>query len=173
MWQDKSISNQFRPAILQTFGDIAQAIGPHFETYLSVVGQVLQAAANVTSNENSAMELIEYIISLREGIMDAWSGAILAMKTKGRFEIVGVNHLINKDDSNIIGALRRAYVCYVASYCSRPKSKRGSSAIDHGCHWVRTIEPRDMSSQTADMNTVTSPIHFPVANILSSFARTG
>lgn len=78
--QDKTVSNQFRPAILQTFGDIAQAIGPHFETYLSVVAQVLQAAASVTMNENSAFEMLDYIISLREGIMDAWSGAILAMK---------------------------------------------------------------------------------------------
>ena len=41
---------------------------------------MLQAAANVTMNENSAFEMLDYIISLREGIMDAWSGAILAMK---------------------------------------------------------------------------------------------
>lgn len=80
--QDKSVSNQFRPAILQTFGDIAQAIGPHFETYLSVVAQVLQTAATVTMGENAAFEMFDYVISLREGIMDAWSGAILAMKTK-------------------------------------------------------------------------------------------
>ena len=31
-------------------------------------------------NENPAFEMLDYIISLREGIMDAWSGAILAMK---------------------------------------------------------------------------------------------
>ena len=80
--QDKSVSNQFRPAILQTFGDIAQAIGSHFETYLSVVAQVLQSAANVTMGENAAFEMFDYVISLREGIMDAWSGAILAMKSK-------------------------------------------------------------------------------------------
>ena len=80
--QDKSISNQFRPAILQTFGDVAQAIGPHFETYLSVVAQVLQTAATVTMGENAAFDMFDYVISLREGIMDAWSGAILAMKTK-------------------------------------------------------------------------------------------
>ncbi|KAL2038575.1 hypothetical protein N7G274_008623 [Stereocaulon virgatum] len=79
---DKSISNQFRPAILQTFGDIAQAIGPHFETYLSVVAQVLQTAASVTMGENAGLEMFDYIVSLREGVMDAWSGAILAMKSK-------------------------------------------------------------------------------------------
>lgn len=74
------LNNQLKPAILQTFGDIAQAIGPHFETYLSVVAQVLQAAATVTLNEHAVYEMIDYLTSLREGIMDAWSGAILAMK---------------------------------------------------------------------------------------------
>jgi len=81
---DKSISNQFRPAILQTFGDIAQAIGPHFETYLSVVAQVLQSAASVNMVDNAAFEMLDYVISLREGIMDAWSGAILAMRKEKR-----------------------------------------------------------------------------------------
>jgi importin subunit beta-1 len=75
-----SLSNQFKPAILQCFGDIAQAIGPQFETYLSVVGQVLQQAAGVQIEADTGFEMVEYIISLREGIMDAWSGIILAMK---------------------------------------------------------------------------------------------
>ena len=88
--QDKSISNQFRPAILQTFGDIAQAIGFHFETYLSVVAQVLQTAASVTMGENAAFEILDYVISLREGIMDAWSGAILAMKSKRTYSNIEV-----------------------------------------------------------------------------------
>jgi importin subunit beta-1 len=79
------LSNQFKPAILQCFGDIAQAIGPHFETYLSVVAQVLQQAANVNIG-TEAYDLYDYVISLREGIMDAWSGIILAMKQgKGRY----------------------------------------------------------------------------------------
>ena len=80
-----NLGNQFKPAILQCFGDIAQAIGGHFETYLSVVGQVLQQAANINAPpEQSSMEMIEYVISLREGIMDAWSGVVQAMKTSGK-----------------------------------------------------------------------------------------
>ena len=75
---------QLKPAILQTFGDIAQAIGPHFQAYLSVIAQVLRAAANVTLNENAGYEMIEYVTSLREGIMDAWSGVILALKNSKR-----------------------------------------------------------------------------------------
>lgn len=78
--QSTSLSNQFKPAILQCFGDIAQAIGPHFETYLSVVGQVLQQAANVTMGPDGAYDMLDYVISLREGIMDAWGGIIIAMK---------------------------------------------------------------------------------------------
>ncbi|TKA36769.1 hypothetical protein B0A54_11639 [Friedmanniomyces endolithicus] len=77
-----SLGNQFKPAILQCFGDIAQAIGGQFETYLSVVGQVLQQAAGISAQgENvGSFEMLDYIVSLREGIVDAWSGIINALR---------------------------------------------------------------------------------------------
>lgn len=78
------MGNQFKPAILQCFGDIACAIGGHFEAYLSVVAQVLQQAANVTASPEGSYEMFDYVISLREGIMDAWSGIIGAMKDSGK-----------------------------------------------------------------------------------------
>lgn len=31
-------------------------------------------------SDNGAFEMLDYVISLREGIMDAWSGIILALK---------------------------------------------------------------------------------------------
>ncbi|MCJ1408412.1 karyopherin beta [Ptychographa xylographoides] len=79
-----ALSNQFKPAILQCFGDIAQSIGPHFETYLSVVATVLQQAAHVSSGPDTAYDMYDYVTSLREGIMDAWSGIILAMKSNSQ-----------------------------------------------------------------------------------------
>ncbi|KAK5636156.1 hypothetical protein RRF57_011868 [Xylaria bambusicola] len=82
--RSSALSNQFKPAILQCFGDIASAIGGHFETYLSVVAQVLQQAAAVTAAPDGSYEMYDYVISLREGIMDAWGGIIGAMKISGK-----------------------------------------------------------------------------------------
>jgi importin subunit beta-1 len=82
--QSTQLSNQFKPAILQTFGDIAQAIGGFFETYLSVVAQVLQQAGGINVASDGPYEMHDYVISLREGIMDAWDGIIVAMKSGGK-----------------------------------------------------------------------------------------
>ncbi|KAH6689501.1 armadillo-type protein [Plectosphaerella plurivora] len=79
-----ALSNQFKPAILQCFGDIAGAIGGHFETYLSVIAQVLQQAATVTASPEGPIEMFDYVVSLREGIMDAWGGIVGAMKQSGK-----------------------------------------------------------------------------------------
>ncbi|KAG5796478.1 hypothetical protein H9Q69_004490 [Fusarium xylarioides] len=78
--RNTTLANQFKPAILQCFGDIAGAIGGHFETYLSVVAQVLEQATTVTASPEGPYEMYDYVVSLREGIMDAWGGIIGAMK---------------------------------------------------------------------------------------------
>lgn len=83
--QSTTLGNQFKPAILQSFGDIAQAIGGAFESYLSVVAQVLQQAAGISTQENAQnFEMLDYIVSLREGIMDAWSGIIMALRASDK-----------------------------------------------------------------------------------------
>ena len=78
--QSDKLNNQLKPSILQTFGDIANAIGTHFETYLTVVAQVLQQAAGVSVAPDVSYDMLDYILSLREGIMDAWGGILLAFK---------------------------------------------------------------------------------------------
>lgn len=86
--QSTSLANQFKPAILQCFGDIATAIGGHFETYLSVVAQVLQQAASVSATPDGSFEMYDYVVSLREGIMDAWGGIVNAMKNGGKSKLL-------------------------------------------------------------------------------------
>ncbi|KAJ5091263.1 hypothetical protein NUU61_006133 [Penicillium alfredii] len=78
----RTSSNQLKPAILETFGDIAQAIGTNFDTYLSTVGTVLQQASVVTTSSDLPYDMVDYIVSLREGIMDAWGGILLTYKGK-------------------------------------------------------------------------------------------
>ncbi|RDW90181.1 karyopherin beta [Aspergillus mulundensis] len=75
-----SQTNQLKPAILETFGDIAQAIGGEFVKYMGVVGQVLKQASLVTASNDVTIEMLDYVISLREGIMDAWGGILIAFK---------------------------------------------------------------------------------------------
>ncbi|KAK4164180.1 armadillo-type protein [Cladorrhinum sp. PSN259] len=110
-----ALSNQFKPAILTCFGDIAGAIGGHFETYLTVVAQVLQQAATVTASADGSYEMFDYVITLREGIMDAWGGIIGAMKMANKSEVLKqyvntIFELLNviANDQNRSEALMRA-----------------------------------------------------------------
>ena len=45
---------------------------------------MLQQAATVSATAEGSYELFDYVISLREGIMDAWGGIIGAMKSSGK-----------------------------------------------------------------------------------------
>jgi importin subunit beta-1 len=110
-----ALANQFKPAILQCFGDIAGAISGHFETYLTVVAQVLQQAATITAGADGSYEMFDYVVALREGIMDAWGGIIGAMKTSGKTGVLqpfvpSVFELLNSiaNDANRSEALMRS-----------------------------------------------------------------
>ena len=119
--QSTTLSTQFKPAILQCFGDIANAIGGHFETYLSVVAQVLQQAANVTATPEGSYEMYDYVISLREGIMDAWSGIIGAMKFsgKGKSASLHIHFSVLTVYSPRTRALRPVHLPHFGSYRQR------------------------------------------------------
>lgn len=108
--QSTALANQFKPAILQCFGDIAGAIEGHFETYLSVVAQVLQQAAGVQASPDGSYEMYDYVISLREGIMDAWGGIIGAMKAGNKSMYLSML-MLSKISSNVyLAALLQPYV---------------------------------------------------------------
>ena len=83
-----TLSNQLKPSILETFGDIAQAIRVHFEKYLAIVAQVLQQAAGVTVAQDVSRDMLEYVILLREGIVDAWGGILLAFKGSDKMQLL-------------------------------------------------------------------------------------
>ena len=86
--QSNGFNQAYKPAILQCFGDIAQAIGGAFDTYLPVVMTVLQQAASINAGADASMEMLEYVLSLREGIMDAYDGIIIALKSSGKANVL-------------------------------------------------------------------------------------
>ena|SRR5687767_10875546 len=136
--QSTTLAQQFKPAILQCFGDIAGAIGGHFETYLSVVAQVLEQASTVQAGADGPYEMYDYVISLREGIMDAWGGIIGAMKTsdKSMLNIYGYKNQVLTLRSRSLEAIRRLDLPAPQLDCHRPEPQRVPHEGSHGCHWV-------------------------------------
>ena len=45
---------------------------------------MLQQAATITPGADGSYEMYDYVVALREGIMDAWGGIIGAMKSSGK-----------------------------------------------------------------------------------------
>lgn len=111
---NSGLRDTLKPAVLVTFGDIAQAIGVHFQTYLSVVAQVLQQASSVTLANDVDADTVQYVISLREGIMDSWGGILLAYKGTPQIAalqpyvepIFQLLHLISTDSQRSEGLMR-------------------------------------------------------------------
>ena len=131
------MGNQFKPAILQCFGDISQAILGAFETYLPIVGQVLQQASSVSMTTEANFEMMDYITSLREGIMDAWDGIIIAMKSSGKsmYPAPVFRQIVNDHSSNtrpILGLYLRA-----PAHCpDGHQPHRGPSPVIMRRYWV-------------------------------------
>ena len=77
--QNQSLHRSVKPPVLSTFGDIALAIGGAFEPYLQVALMMLFQASQTRAPEDDD-ELIEYVNSLREGILEAYTGIVQGMK---------------------------------------------------------------------------------------------
>lgn len=82
--QDDSVHRAVKPQILSSFGDVAMAIGDRFESYLPHVAPVLQGAAGMCMEmagrtQAGDEDQVDYINSLRQGILDAWTGIINGM----------------------------------------------------------------------------------------------
>lgn len=84
--ESTTVSRMVKPSILAVFGEIALAIGAAFEGYLPVVMQLLQQAATLGSGtrDQTGFEMLDYIDSLNEGILEAYSGVILGLKGAGK-----------------------------------------------------------------------------------------
>jgi len=78
-----SLNRDVKPPILSCFGDIAFAIGGHFDKYLPIVMEVLNQASQTTVDQDD-FELVEYLDNLREGIFEAYTGILHGLRSDNK-----------------------------------------------------------------------------------------
>ena len=87
--QSPLLHRNVKPHILSCFGDIALAIGPAFEAYLSTAMAVLQQASMVqNAPESTDYEMMEYVNDLREGIAEAYVGIVSGFRSADKADVL-------------------------------------------------------------------------------------
>ncbi|XP_031259923.1 importin subunit beta-1 [Pistacia vera] len=78
-----------KPPIFSCFGDIALAIGENFEKYLMYAMPMLQSAADLSAHTSGADDdMTEYTNSLRNGILEAYSGIFQGFKNSPKTQLL-------------------------------------------------------------------------------------
>lgn len=85
-----------KPPIFSCFGDIALAIGVHFEKYLPYVLPMMQGAAEICAQmDTNDEELMDYGNQLRRSIFEAYSGILQGFKgSKSELMLPHAGHLL-------------------------------------------------------------------------------
>eukprot|EP00931_Biecheleriopsis_adriatica_P086256 TRINITY_DN60967_c0_g1_i1.p1 TRINITY_DN60967_c0_g1~~TRINITY_DN60967_c0_g1_i1.p1 ORF type:complete len:854 (+),score=205.76 TRINITY_DN60967_c0_g1_i1:68-2629(+) len=87
--QNPNVDRKIKAAIMTCFGDLALAITGEFEKYLAPVVQMLTEASKTRLEDGPAgnEEWIEYLNSLREGVLEAYSGIIHGLKDANKLHL--------------------------------------------------------------------------------------
>jgi len=87
--QNPVVDRKIKAAIITCFGDIALAVTGEFEKYLPPVVQMLQEASRTTLQDGPAgnEEWIEYLNSLREGVLEAYTGIIHGLREANKLHL--------------------------------------------------------------------------------------
>lgn len=80
--QNPVVERKIKPAIMSCFGDIALAITGDFEKYLAPVVRMLHEASSTRLHHVASPneEWVEYLNSLREGVLEAYTGIIHGLR---------------------------------------------------------------------------------------------
>jgi importin subunit beta-1 len=85
--QSPVLNRTVKPHVISVFADIAMAIEGEFERYASIVLGILKQAGEVNINSNDE-DLIEYINTLRNSILEAYTGIIQGLKEGHKQELL-------------------------------------------------------------------------------------
>ncbi|XP_051130682.1 importin subunit beta-1-like [Andrographis paniculata] len=81
--QSSELHRSVKPPIFSCFGDIALAIGEHFEKYIGYALPMMQSAAEMCAQiDNTDEEMVDYGNQLRRSIFEAYSGILQGFKNR-------------------------------------------------------------------------------------------
>eukprot|EP00562_Extubocellulus_spinifer_P003635 CAMPEP_0178537046 /NCGR_PEP_ID=MMETSP0696-20121128/36395_1 /TAXON_ID=265572 /ORGANISM="Extubocellulus spinifer, Strain CCMP396" /LENGTH=871 /DNA_ID=CAMNT_0020169277 /DNA_START=56 /DNA_END=2671 /DNA_ORIENTATION=+ len=169
--QNQSLHRSVKPPVLSSFGDIALAIGGQFELYLQVSLMMLFQASQTRAPEDDD-ELIEYVNSLREGILEAYTGIVQGLKDGGKAAalmpytdaIFSFLDMLSQDETRDIEVLGKAVGLLgdvastvgsaVKEYLSRPFVSKlladahatGDATIMETCTWAGAVIQQALQS---------------------------
>jgi len=78
--QNPMLNRNVKPLILSAFGDIALAVGAHFEKYMQVTMTMMVQAAATTAGDGSNPDMVDYVTKLRVGILEAFTGILNGLR---------------------------------------------------------------------------------------------
>ncbi|KAK6464775.1 armadillo-type protein [Scheffersomyces coipomensis] len=78
------VRKELRPLILSCFGDVAAAIGNNFNVYTSLVIQICELASQLEP-ENGSIEALEYVVSVKEAVLDCYVGIVGGLNGEPQF----------------------------------------------------------------------------------------
>ena len=81
--QDSALNRSVKPHVLSCFGDIALALEGMFEPYLQVTLMMLLQASQTRAPDDDE-DLIDFVNTLREGILEAYTGIIQVRELERR-----------------------------------------------------------------------------------------
>mmetsp|Transcript_30862 Transcript_30862/g.52813 ORF Transcript_30862/g.52813 Transcript_30862/m.52813 type:complete len:861 (+) Transcript_30862:33-2615(+) len=82
--RNPDVEEELRPLIIISFADIALAIGGHFNVYFVHIMNALCAASDTAITADSSDDFIDYVIKLREAILEACPPVMDSMVEAGK-----------------------------------------------------------------------------------------
>jgi len=82
--QNQHLDRSVKPRIINCLGDIALAIGGHFEKYLQWVMKLMEDAASVDFRDHRDEDDIDYLNLLRESVLEAYLAILQGLSDDGK-----------------------------------------------------------------------------------------
>lgn len=118
--QSADVERTSKPQIVATIADIALQLGPAFDRYLFVVMSMLISASQAKCDDSQDYETQEYILLLREAVLEAFTGIVTSLGDK----VMNFAQYLQSDPSK--PQLRFASVCGFLDLLSMEQSRDDS-----------------------------------------------